>query len=104
MVNLLSNAMQAMEKSTLKQIVVRARRTGDKVNITVEDYGPGIAQEDLARVFDPFFTTKQSGQGLGLGLTITERILKEMGGEITVQSSSYSTRFDITLAAVETSL
>ena len=104
MVNLLSNAMQAMEKSTLKQIMVRARRTGDKVNITVEDYGPGIAPEDLARVFDPFFTTKQSGQGLGLGLTITERILKEMGGEITVQSSSGSTRFDITLAAVETSI
>lgn len=104
MVNLLSNAMQAIENSTLKQIVVRARRTGDKVNITVEDYGPGIAPEDLARVFDPFFTTKQSGQGLGLGLTITERILKEMGGEITVQSSSGSTRFDITLAAVETSI
>jgi signal transduction histidine kinase len=50
--------------------------------ITVEDNGPGIPDEDRAKVFDPFFTTKEVGKGTGLGLSISARLVEGMGGRI----------------------
>jgi C4-dicarboxylate-specific signal transduction histidine kinase len=52
------------------------------VVLRVEDNGPGIPPDLLPRVFDPFFTTKAPGEGTGLGLTITARIVQELGGTV----------------------
>lgn len=101
MVNLLSNAVQAVAKSEDKQISVIAEQLGDRVVISVMDHGPGIDSKDIDRIFDPFYTTKKSGEGLGLGLTITERILNDMGAAITVESNTDHTRFNISLAYSE---
>lgn len=99
-VNLLSNAIHAVEQSEIKDISICARALTDKTLLVVEDSGPGIQPDHLPQIFDPFFTTKKSGQGLGLGLTITERIIKEMGGSIVVEPSNVGARFVLTLAAV----
>ena len=57
----------------------------DSLLIVVEDEGARIPKEQLARIFQPFFTTKQKGKGLGLA--ITQRIVKEHGGKIRVEST-----------------
>lgn len=101
MVNLLSNAIQAIAASANKRISVRADQQGERMVVSVMDHGSGINSKDIDRIFDPFYTTKKSGEGLGLGLTITERILNEMGAAITVESNSDFTRFNISLATAE---
>ena len=102
MVNLLSNGVHAVASAKNKVITITAEQRQDRVILGVEDRGPGIIAEDINRIFDPFYTTKKSGEGLGLGLTITERILNEMGASIEVQSEPSLTRFEISLASAET--
>jgi two-component system NtrC family sensor kinase len=86
-VNLINNALQAMEGSGIgHHIVVRAIPWLDGVAVTVEDDGPGIPAEHAARVFEPFYTTKGTGQGTGLGLSISQGIVKEHGGRLTLVS------------------
>lgn len=97
LVNLISNAMQAMEGQTVKKILIECRGVDDKVVIAVQDNGPGVAEELLQEIFDPFFTTKKSGQGLGLGLTISDRIVRDFGGRITLVPSIEGARFEFTL-------
>lgn len=99
MVNLIGNALHAVDGLEVQEIQILARRSGAKVAITVADSGDGIPPEHLPHIFEPFFTTKGSGQGLGLGLTITERILHEMNGEIHVLASEGGAKFLFTLAA-----
>ena len=82
LVNLLSNAIQALEGQEEKKISVDCRGDKDRVAIAVQDNGPGIPEENLQNIFEPFFTTKKSGQGLGLGLTISDRIIRDFGGQI----------------------
>jgi len=98
MVNLMGNAIDAIEGCSLRQISINGFEAGNKAVIEVKDSGPGIPSEKLSQIFDPFYTTKPSGQGLGLGLTITERILKEMGGEILAETSPEGTVFIISLS------
>ena len=56
------------------------------VAIDVEDTGPGIEEEKLAKIFDPFFTTKATGEGTGLGLAVAQRIARAHGSELRVSS------------------
>lgn len=98
LVNLLGNAIHATEGCETRQIQIIAFEKGSKVIIEVRDSGSGIPEKYLLRIFDPFYTTKSSGKGLGLGLTITERILKEMGGDIRAESSSKGSIFIVSLA------
>ena len=56
------------------------------MEIKVEDNGPGISQKVLNKIFQPFFTTKPSGQGTGLGLSLSYDIVKTHGGELTVET------------------
>jgi signal transduction histidine kinase len=81
--NLLSNAIQAMPDGGL--LIVRTRSLGDRVQVEVEDTGIGISPEHLERIFEPLFTTKS--KGIGLGLSLSERLVKANGGTIRVEST-----------------
>lgn len=86
MVNLLGNAIQAMEQQADKRIdICLSYRAGMQI-LSVRDYGPGIPEQELERVFEPFYTTKKAGQGLGLGLSISHRIISSLGGELRVRN------------------
>ena len=100
LLNLINNAFQAIssERSTLgsvqesskenRQALVRVTTHGKKdyVQITVSDNGPGIPDEVKDKIFQPFFTTKPSGQGTGLGLSLSYDIVQAHGGELSVES------------------
>ena len=58
----------------------------DKIEIRVEDNGIGIPQKAVDKIFQPFFTTKPTGQGTGLGLSLSYDIIKAHGGEIKVET------------------
>jgi signal transduction histidine kinase len=83
--NFINNAAQAMNDGGIIRLGAVLDVGGDRVRLTFSDQGSGIAQEDIAKIFQPYFTTKDVG--IGLGLAITERIIKEHGGEILVESS-----------------
>ncbi len=94
--NLLSNAIQAMEKNG----TIRIKTSTDAANVYVEitDTGKGIQPEKLSRVFDPGFTTKGAGVGTGLGLSISYNIIRKHQGEIAVESTvGKGTTFTIAL-------
>ena len=74
---------------------------GDKVEIKVSDNGNGIPPKVLDKIFQPFFTTKPTGQGTGLGLSLSYDIVKAHGGEIKVESKeNEGTTFIIQLPLV----
>jgi signal transduction histidine kinase len=85
-VNLLTNARHAVEGRAVKEVRLSAAVVGGKVEVSVEDTGPGIPAEHLPRLFDPFFTTKPVGKGTGLGLSISYGIVQQHGGTIDVES------------------
>jgi PAS domain S-box-containing protein len=82
--NLMMNAVQAMAKGGELRVITRQR--GSHVELVVEDGGPGIAPEHLERIWDPFFTTKPTGQGTGLGLTVTHAVVSRHGGTIRAEN------------------
>ena len=86
--NIISNAVHAMpERSEPNIITLRtAREGGDMVCVEIQDNGSGIPREVLPKIFDPFFTTKPIGQGTGMGLSISYKIIQEHGGKILVDS------------------
>ena len=65
--------------------------------MAIQDTGPGIPAEVVARIFEPFFTTKAKGEGTGLGLSICARIVEKHGGTIRVDSQPGRTRFEVRL-------
>ena len=85
--NILNNARQAIEGSRTSGVVrIRTDSSEKGVRILFQDDGPGISEENLAKIFNPFFTTKEVGKGTGLGLSLSYGIIKEHGGSITAQS------------------
>lgn len=82
--NLCMNAVQAMPRGGA--LTVRTRREGDMVVLEVLDTGVGIDPAHIDRIWDPFFTTKPVGQGTGLGLSVTHRVVTRHGGSIRVES------------------
>jgi len=80
LMNILNNAMDAVEGQDDKRIGLEARVQGEQVQIRVFDNGPGFSE--LTRVFDPFYTTKGPGKGTGLGLSICYGIIRDHGGDI----------------------
>lgn len=105
LINLISNAAAALRsaKQAEPAIGISASWSGERLRIAVEDNGPGISPENLARVFEPFFTTREIGQGLGLGLSISYRVIERHGGTLVAESElGKGTRmtFDLPRAAV----
>jgi signal transduction histidine kinase len=88
MINLLSNARDAVEPAARKRIVLTSGVRDTSVDVTVSDTGAGIPAEIQSRIFDPFFTTKDVGKGTGLGLSISYGIIKDHGGTIVVESEA----------------
>lgn len=96
--NLITNAFYAVtERKTLRQaqgdssyeptVSVSTKKEGGKVVISVKDNGNGIPQKVLDKIFQPFFTTKPTGQGTGLGLSLSFDIVKAHGGELNVKTN-----------------
>jgi signal transduction histidine kinase len=98
--NLIVNALDAMAgEGTL---TLRTTRDGDCVLVEVADTGPGIPEELRQRVFEPFFTTKPVGQGTGLGLDVSYRVVvTRHGGDLRVRSRPGDTRFQVRLPLQE---
>lgn len=86
MLNLLTNASDALEERLHRQIHLRVVTETHTIRIECQDTGMGIPSDLHDRIFDPFFTTKEVGKGTGLGLSIAYGIIKEHGGNLTFQS------------------
>jgi signal transduction histidine kinase len=82
LLNILNNAIDAVENSETREIRISAARHGARVAIQIEDTGAGF--RDLNRAFDPFYSTKPVGKGTGLGLSVCYGIIQEAGGEMTL--------------------
>ncbi len=85
-VNLLLNALDAVEGISDARIVIRLDMADGHALLEVSDTGTGIASDILPRIAEPFFSTKEGGEGLGLGLSISRAILSEFGGAMQIQS------------------
>lgn len=83
--HLITNAVQAMKgMGTLTLTTMLSDHTGTAL---IADSGCGIAKDHVSKIFDPFFTTKEQGEGSGLGLTVTRRIIRKFGGDVRIESS-----------------
>ncbi|HEV8270633.1 MAG TPA: HAMP domain-containing sensor histidine kinase, partial [Chitinophagaceae bacterium] len=67
-------------------LVVSTKKVNGKIEVSVKDNGNGIPQKVLDKIFQPFFTTKPTGQGTGLGLSLSYDIVKAHGGELNVET------------------
>jgi signal transduction histidine kinase len=108
--NVLINAKEAMPDGGSVDLIaenttigtnIKSLTKGNYVRIIIKDYGEGIPPENLSRIFDPYFTTKKKGRGgLGLGLAISDSIIKYHNGLISIESSvGLGTTFSIYLPA-----
>ena len=98
LINLMNNAVDAMERDGTLDIVSRSGDT--HVDIEVADTGPGIPPDVLPKIFDPFFTTKEVGRGTGLGLSLCYGMVRAHRGEIHVESRPGRTVFTVRLPRV----
>jgi signal transduction histidine kinase len=83
--NLVLNAAQAVAASPSKRVTVTTVAAGEAVEVRVQDSGPGITPEVMARLFEPFFTTRPRGEGTGLGLAVSRRIVEAHRGTLGVE-------------------
>jgi signal transduction histidine kinase len=105
---LINNAFYAVDekkKSGVENydptVSISTDRVGDKVAVRVKDNGNGIPQKILDKIFQPFFTTKPTGQGTGLGLSLSYDIVKAHGGELKVETNEgEGTEFSIHLPTI----
>jgi PAS domain S-box-containing protein len=105
LLNLITNALESMRSDARSEnwlrVAVRRSTDGGAV-VEVTDNGAGIPAEHASRIFDPFFTTKPPGRGTGLGLAISQRLVAEMGGQLSFESTpGVGSTFRVTLAPWE---
>ena len=93
LLNLYNNAFYAVNEKKKQAnenyeptVSVSTKRINDKIEIRVKDNGNGIPQRVIGKIFQPFFTTKPTGQGTGLGLSLSYDIVRAHGGEIKVET------------------
>jgi len=98
LVNLLRNGLDAVSDQSDKRVTVTVLQQQAEVLILIQDSGPGIAEEVLPQLFESFVTTKPVGQGVGLGLAISQMIITELGGRLTARNpATGGAEFTITL-------
>jgi len=97
--NLINNAFYAVSekknqltdtpaaKNYEPTVIVSTKKLSEKIEIRVKDNGSGIPQKTMDKIFQPFFSTKPTGQGTGLGLSLSYDIVKAHGGELIVESN-----------------
>ncbi len=96
--NLIRNALEASGAEASVEIATSVQ--ADKAVATVTDNGPGIDAASQAKLFEPFFTTKRQGEGLGLGLSLSRKVIHDLGGELRYDTSYRGgARFVITIPA-----
>jgi PAS domain S-box-containing protein len=95
-INIIRNAGDILTSATsTKRLTVRSERLGKRIRVEFMDTGPGIA--DPGKVFDPFYTTKATGEGTGLGLSVSLGIVRDHGGNLTAENTKDGARFTVTL-------
>jgi two-component system, NtrC family, sensor kinase len=98
LLNLLSNAIHATGPDG--EITVHLKVNGGEAQISVQDWGCGIPKDNVEKIFEPFFSTKSASEGTGLGLYVTQKIIKKLGGFIAVDSQpGHGTTFHVKLPA-----
>jgi signal transduction histidine kinase len=97
LLNLLSNAYDAVERQSVRWVRIRAVADGDRVRISVIDSGPGVPPDLESRIMEPFFTTKEIGKGTGLGLSVSKGIAEAHGGQLVLDRMSLDTCFVLIL-------
>jgi signal transduction histidine kinase/FixJ family two-component response regulator len=101
-VNLVRNALQAVEGRRGAEVAVRVEANAGRARIVVDDRGPGLTAQSEARLFEPFFTTKPPGKGTGLGLYLCRLLVERHGGRITAGNrAGGGASFVIELPAIE---
>lgn len=101
LVNLFGNAIDAMqgEKERVLRVQAESLDAGRRVRVKVRDSGAGVTDEQLQHLFEPFFTTKPAGEGLGLGLVISAKIVHEFGGTLRAERLQHGMSFEFDLEA-----
>jgi PAS domain S-box-containing protein len=93
--NIIQNALHAMNNEG--KLTIAIEQIGNEIAVRIGDNGPGIPADILPRIFEPFFTSKPKGQGTGLGLDISRRIIEKHNGRVDVQSEPGKTVFNVFL-------
>lgn len=102
LVNLLRNAVSAVEGAARREIEIETRQDGRAVRLSLRDTGPGLGGRSFETLAEPFHTTRDSGTGMGLGLAISAEIVREHGGRIAAADRpGGGAEFTVTLPAVE---
>jgi PAS domain S-box-containing protein len=89
LMNLLSNARDAIEDSEEKKIIISTHVSNSALILKIKDFGCGIPEQDQAKIFDPFFTTKDIKKGTGIGLSLVHEFVDEAGGSISFTSREH---------------
>jgi signal transduction histidine kinase len=84
--NLIQNALEAVAPLGTGGVFIKGRNDGSDLTLSIRDDGPGVPESERARIFDAFYTTKPPGHGMGLGLTITRRVIVSLGGTLTLKA------------------
>jgi signal transduction histidine kinase len=85
-VNLLKNSYDALEKVPYPKIKIWSEVNADSIKLFFEDNGLGIPTDIQAKIFSPFFTTKPSGKGTGLGLSLSQHIIQQHNGSLSLDA------------------
>ena len=101
LLNLVSNALDAMRDAPVKRLRIDSRIDNGRIHLCVTDTGSGLPDSVMQRLFEPFFSTKSPGEGLGLGLVISNSIVRAFGGSLRARSDAGGTTFEFDLKLVE---
>jgi C4-dicarboxylate-specific signal transduction histidine kinase len=107
LINLVANAADAMEHSPIRVLSIGLKKNARSVEVSVADTGSGIEAAELSNLFDPFYSTKEAGRGLGLGLSISYGLIRDIGGAIMVESrpgkgSTFTVRLPLAVQPAQT--
>lgn len=97
--NLVTNAIDAMRHSEKRELQIKIYSQGESLCLSIKDTGTGIDEETQDKIYEPFFTSKETGQGTGLGLSVTKSIVEEHGGKLILESHlGKGTKFTLVLS------